>query len=61
MSMSHVIPQGMLAAITLVEGKAGYGSARTRTRYELEFLLCSTVSTTLLGVEGSPEVLELKL
>lgn len=57
---SHVFPQGVLIAITLIEGMAGDGGASTG--WEVELPLCS-VSVTTLSVlslipscgSGSPE------
>lgn len=48
-SMSHIFPQGVLAAITLVEYGAWDGGARVRARCELRLLLYSAVNTTLMG------------
>ena len=53
-SMSHIFPQGVLAAITLVGGGAGYGGAKARASCELGLLLCLVAITFLLGtVRGS--------
>ena len=45
---SHIFPQGVLAAMTLVGGGAGDGGARARC--EAGPPLCSVASNTLLGV-----------
>ena len=60
MNTVHVFPQGVLIAITLIEGMAGDGGASTG--WEVELPLCS-VSVTTLSVlslipscgSGSPE------
>ena len=59
-SMSHIFPQGVLSAITLVGGWAGDGGARTRANCDPGLLLCSVANTTLLGVESGPRLLEQK-
>ena len=55
-SMDHIFPQGMLAAITLVGGGPRDG-ARARATCELGLLLCSEVITTLSGMGSGPKVL----
>ena len=40
--------------------RAGDGEMPARSRYESELILCSVVSTTLLGLEVDPKVLEQK-
>ena len=60
-SRSHVFPQGVLAAITLVGGGAGDGADRDRARCELGLLLCSVATTTLRGAGVGPKLLEQKL
>lgn len=61
--MSHVFPQGVLALITLVEGRVGNGGARLRAKCEQGWgwglLFCFTSNTTLLGRGMSvPKLLE---
>ena len=60
MSMSHIFPQGMLAAITLLGGGARDEGTRAGARCELRLLLCSVASTTLLGAELSPMLIQKK-
>lgn len=55
MSMNHVLTQGLLEAINLVEGRARDGEARARAKYELKFLLC-LVASSLWG-KGQGQVL----
>ena len=47
MNTSHAFPQGVLAVITLVEGRAGDGGAGARAKCEPGLLLCSLAVTTL--------------
>lgn len=54
-SMSHSLSPGLLAVVTLVGGKAAEGRARARARCE-PGLLCSGVTTTLLGIVVFPNV-----
>lgn len=55
MSMGHVFPQGVLAAITLVGSGAGDGGATARAWGE-SGLLCLVADTTLPGAgEGLPQ------
>ena len=49
MSMGCVFTWGVLAATTLMGGRAGDGGARAGARCELELLLCSVAITTLSG------------
>ena len=42
---SHIFPQGVLAAITLVGGGAGGGGAKARARCEQGLFLCSLTNT----------------
>lgn len=58
LSVSHVFPQYVLPAISLVEGGAVDGASRARIRWELEFLLCLVINTALLGVGLGPKLLE---
>ena len=51
--MSHVFPQGVLAAITLVRG--GDGGAKARAKCELGLLLCSVAITILLVAGSGPK------
>ena len=48
------LPQGMLAAITLVEGGAGDGRARVWARWEVVLPLCLVAVTTLSGLGQVP-------
>lgn len=50
----HVFSQGVLAAITLVEGGAGDAGGKARFRCELGLLLYSVAVTTLSGVGQTP-------
>ena len=59
-SIGCAFPQGVLAAIMLVGGGAGYGGARARARCELGLLLYSVAITTLSVVGLGPKVLEQK-
>lgn len=54
MDPTHVFPQGVLAAMTLVEGRAGDEGATARAIREARLLLCSVAVTTLLGVGFNP-------
>ena len=54
MSMSHIFPQGVLAAITLVGGGAGDRRASARARCEPGLLYCSVANRTFLGVGSGP-------
>ena len=60
MSRGHIFPGGVLAAITLVGGRAGDGGARAKAKCELGLLLCSMAATTLLGAGAGPNMLEQK-
>ena len=53
-STSHVFPQGVLAAITLVGSRAGDAEARAGAKCKSGLLLCSVASTTLMGVGAAP-------
>ena len=57
---SSLFPQGVLAAITLVGGRAGDGGARAIARCELGLPLCSVAVFTLLGwgVRSDSKLLE---
>ena len=57
MNTSHVFPQGVLAAVTLVGGRAGDGGAKARTRCEVRLPLCSVTITALLRVGLGPRLL----
>ena len=46
----HVFPQGTVTAITLVDGGAGDGGSRARTRCEPGLLLCLVATTTYQGL-----------
>lgn len=46
----------MLTAVTLVEGEAGDGGARTTARYKTRLLLCSEAATALLGSGSDPKL-----
>ena len=54
-STSHIIPQSVLAATTLVRGQDADGGTRSRARYELELLLCSVAVTALIW-SGLPDL-----
>ena len=58
-SSSHILPQSVLAAITLVGGGARDEGVRARARCEPGLLLCSVVIITLSG-GGGPRVLQQK-
>ena len=60
MNTSHVFPQGVLAAVTLVGDEAEDGGARARARCELGLLLFSVSVITLSGVRAGPKLLEQK-
>ena len=67
MSMGHVFPRGVLAAVTHcwrwgweVGGGAGDEGARARAWCEPVLLLCSVADTALCGVGEGPKVLEQK-
>ena len=47
MNTSHIFPQGVLAAITLVRSGAGEGGARAGSRCELGLLLYSVAISAL--------------
>lgn len=49
--MSHIFPQGMLVAITLIGCEAGDEETRARARCEPGLLLCLVTNTTLLRTE----------
>lgn len=55
---SHVFLQGVLTAITLIEGVAGDGGASTG--WEVGLPLCSVSVTTLSGTESDPKLWEWK-
>ena len=57
-STNHLFPQGVLAAIALVQSGVGGGVARKRARCELGLLLCSVAINTLFGVQWGPRLLE---
>ena len=59
-SSSHIFPQGVLAGIILVGGRAEDGGARAGARHELRLLLYSVANTTLLGVGVGLQLLEQK-
>ena len=59
-SISHVLPQGGLAALTLVGGGAGDGGARTGARCDPGLPLCSVAITAILGVASDPKLLKQK-
>ena len=59
--VSHVFPQGVLAALIFVVVRAGGGGARAGAGCEVGLPLCSTALTALLGVGFDPMLLELKL
>ena len=55
---SEVFPQGVLAAITLVGGRAEDGGGSAGARCELGFPFCLVVLTALSGAEASLKLLE---
>ena len=57
-SRSHISPQGVLPAITLVGGRAGDGGSRARTRCEAVLPLCSGAITILLGAGANPKLIQ---
>ena len=59
-SMGHIFPWDVLAAITLVGGGAEVGEARARTRCEQGLLFCSITVSALSGVGLGLKVLEQK-
>ena len=56
MSTSHIFPQDVLAALTLVRGGAGDRVAKARVRCESGFFLFTVSNSTLLGVEVGSQV-----
>ena len=54
---SHIFPQGVLAAVTLVGPVAGDGGAKVCAGCEVG-LLCSLAVTTLSGAGFAPKLLE---
>ena len=61
MDASHIFPQGVLAAITLIGGGAGAREPRASSGCEAGLPCCSMAITTLLGVGSDPTLLEQKL
>ena len=59
-SMSLILPHGVLAALTMVGCGAGDGGSRARARCEPGLLLCSEASTALLGTGSGLKLLEEK-
>ena len=59
-SMGHIFPQGVLAALTLVGDGAEDGDARARAMCDLGFLLSSVAVTTLSGLGLGSKVLDQK-
>ena len=57
---SHVLPQHLLAAITLVGGGARDGEARAGTQCESGLPFCSVDVTALSGVGSETKLLEQK-
>ena len=57
---SHIFPQGLLAAITLVGGGARDGEARAGAQCEAGLPFCSVAVTALPGVGSEPKLLEQK-
>ena len=57
---SHVFPQGVLAAITLIGSGSGDKQVRASTGYKAELSLCSGAITTLLRVGSDPKLLQEK-
>ena len=57
---SHILPQSVLEAITLVEGGAGHGGAGARGRCKLGLLHSSVANTALSGMVSGPKLLEQK-
>ena len=53
---SHVFPQGVLAAITLIGGVTGVGRARACAECEAGLPLCSVAITALSGLRSAPQV-----
>ena len=60
LNISHVLPQGVLAALTLVGDGAGDEGARARARCGVELPLCSVGVTALSGAGSDPKLLEQK-
>ena len=58
MNRSHIFPQCVLAAITLVGGGAGDGGSRDRAKCEAGIPLCSVAITTLLGAGVNPKLIQ---
>ena len=61
MDESHIFPQGVLAAITLVVGESIDGGARAVTECEVGLRLCSVAITTLSGAGSIPSCLSRNL
>ena len=57
---NRILPQSVLAAITLVESGAGEGGARTGAGCEMGHPFCSAAVTDLSGVGSDPKLLEQK-
>ena len=57
-STGQIFPQGALAAATVVQGRAGFGGAGTRTRCEPRLFLGSMEVSALSGVGPGPHGLE---
>ena len=60
MEASHIFPQSVLAAITLVGGGAGDGMASAGAGCEAILSLFSVALTTLSGARSGPKLLEQK-
>ena len=60
MDASHLFPQGVLAAITLLGGGAGDEGVRGGAWCEAGLSLCSVAITTLSGVGSGPKMLKRK-
>ena len=54
MSTGYIFLWGVLAATTLMGGRAGVGGARARSRCNLGRLLCSLAVTALWGAGSGP-------
>lgn len=59
-SMGHIFLQEVLAATTLVGGRAEDGVTRARAMCEPGFLLCSVAVTALSRAGSGPKVLKQK-
>ena len=60
MNISHIFPQGVLTAITLLGGWAIERVARTGARSEPGLALCSVAVTTVSGVGSGSKLLKQK-